>query len=353
MHIDFAKPDWALIQEDLAHSTLDANSRSFLKQTFDLWEDGVFQLHLSTSGSTGKPKQVTLDQDLLSWSIRSSLEGLQLNEKQNVLCCLPVHKTGGAMQIARAFRNKWAISIIDAAADPFSKIQVDHVYTTTSLTPFQLENVLNNDHSMEVLLGFDTVLIGGGLINASIRSRLRSIENRVRLVQTYGMTETAGHVALSNVNSDGLFTPLKEVKISVSEQGNAVVQILPLDLVFETNDLIEMSDTKFRIIGRSDFVINSGGLKLHPESLEERILKSNVWTPHPEFFIYGMPDTDLGQRPVLVIEGNRDVPFEELVKSCLKGAEVPRDVFYVPQFIYTESGKLDRIATSEYITRSL
>jgi O-succinylbenzoic acid--CoA ligase len=121
----------------------------------------------------------------------------------------------------------------------------------------------------------------------------------------------------------------------------------------QTNDLIELlEDGRFRWLGRVDFVINSGGIKIHPELLEHKTEKlifkhfGNV-----SYFFYGLEDLKLGQKLVLLIETNSQ-SLELLdglnsdFKNKLEWYEVPKKIYLIPRFEQTPSGKIDRIKTT-------
>lgn len=341
--IDFETEDWESVRSKVVKLPLDASDRQFLLDTLGHWQAGDFYLDLTTSGSTGKPKPVRLNRELLEWSNRASAARLGIQGKQHLLCCLPVQKAGGAMQLVRAYLNKWEITIIPPSANPFISIGEDHMVTVVSITPFQLGRILEQGHSTKVLSGFDIVLIGGGMMAHGDFERLNALPGSTRFIQTYGMTETAGHVALADIRDKGVFSPLEGALIKADPQGNARITIGGME--FSTTDRIEEVTGGFRVLGRSDFVINSGGLKIQPEELEKRILSATNTQEIPAFFFYGLPDPELGQRLVLIIEGDTNPSLESRVNELLSGVERPHNFIYMGEFAYTSNGKLDRRGT--------
>ena len=118
----------------------------------------------------------------------------------------------------------------------------------------------------------------------------------------------------------------------------------------QTNDVIELlSSTQFIWLGRKDFVINSGGYKFHPETIERKLEDQLSF----RFFISKEADEKLGERIILLVEHK----FEELIKEkiqsilsgCLSGYEIPKKIYFIPKFIETTSGKINRLATGEII----
>jgi O-succinylbenzoic acid--CoA ligase len=121
----------------------------------------------------------------------------------------------------------------------------------------------------------------------------------------------------------------------------------------QTNDVIELrSKNSFVWLGRADFVVNSGGIKLFPEQLEKKI---NAWMaaryPGVSYYFFGESDDRLGQRLVLYVEGeatqfNLEVLEEEL-KKLLGKFEVPKQIYLIPRFTYTATGKINRQQTAK------
>ena len=112
-----------------------------------------------------------------------------------------------------------------------------------------------------------------------------------------------------------------------------------------TNDVVEVvSKTEFNWKGRLDHVINSGGVKLHPEEIEQKLSH----TIHSRFFIAGVPDEILGEKCILVIEG-KNYQITKKYFSKLSRFEIPKEVFFIPKFIETGSGKIRRFKTLDLL----
>ena len=146
-----------------------------------------------------------MPRELLEFSALTTQEVLELSENDTLLCILPIHKTGGFMQLIRALNVPCALHLVQ----PTSKL--DELFgsvdpkknVTTSITPFQLENL----HELDLLENFKHVLIGGGPLREEQIQGLSQLKH-VTCWQTYGMTETASHVALQKIGSDPVFKPL-------------------------------------------------------------------------------------------------------------------------------------------------
>ena len=116
-----------------------------------------------------------------------------------------------------------------------------------------------------------------------------------------------------------------------------------------TNDTVKLKGKReFRWVGRADTVINSGGIKIHPEQLEKK-LEKNI---QPNFFIASVPDDLLENKVVLVIESEvftaeKLSELNAFFKNQLSLYEIPKQIFYLPAFIYSESNKILRKNTLE------
>ena len=114
------------------------------------------------------------------------------------------------------------------------------------------------------------------------------------------------------------------------------------DQVIQTTDQVELvSETSFRWIGRKDFVINTGGVKVHTEEIEQ-VLSSSFSAP---FFIAGLPDQPLGERVVVFVETEENISFADHIDLPKYGR--PKEVICIPRFFYTQSGKIDRFLTRQ------
>ena len=134
---------------------------------------------------------------------------------------------------------------------------------------------------------------------------------------------------------------MPHVNISQDERECLVIDApLVSDERLFTNDLVKIiNEHQFVLLGRIDNVVNSGGVKLIPEKIEEKL------SPfiNERFFVGGIPDAVLGEKLVLVIEGEKK-ELAETIFQTLDKYEKPKAVFFVPNFEVTESGKIKRKA---------
>jgi O-succinylbenzoic acid--CoA ligase len=178
--------------------------------------------------------------------------------------------------------------------------------------------------------------------------------------ETYGMTETVSHVALRLVNTSEkqpYFETLPGVAIRTDARGCLIVSADYLLQPVVTNDVVEIIDSgKFLWLGRWDSVINSGGVKVIPEKIEKALeVIFNEHRFHHRFFIAAWPDEKLGEKVVLVLEGvqfSSEILEQSLaaLKSAVSPYEFPKAVYSIPEFIMTDTQKIQRPQTLAAVT---
>ena len=120
----------------------------------------------------------------------------------------------------------------------------------------------------------------------------------------------------------------------------------------QTKDRVELrSKNSFAWLGRADFVVNSGGIKLFPEQLEQRIapLLDEIYAGRA-YFLFGEKDPRLGERLVLYVEGTGEekkrLALEAGLEQILGKYEVPKKIYFKAAFAYTPTGKINRHITA-------
>jgi O-succinylbenzoic acid--CoA ligase len=317
----------------------------FVEETISHWSLNGKVYTLKTSGSTGMPREVQLDRKLLVWSAEQTKERLKLGSEK-LFCCLPIRKTGGFMQLIRSLHFGWEIKFVNPHLNPFKDTDPDDA-TLISLTPSQLQNILAE--CPEKLSGFRNILVGGAHIYDDLLLEIEEYNTKhpsITFWETYGMTETASNIALKNLTlKEKYFTPNKGVEIN-SVQGHLSINILPFNLNFETTDLAVVSKGKFKVLGRIDDVINSGGVKIHPAVIEPKIkdiLKG--LRIDRKLYLASEKDRELGEKAVLVLEGApiTDSNFVlEILKRELPDYQAPKDIAFVDEIEETDTGKIIR-----------
>jgi len=172
-----------------------------------------------------------------------------------------------------------------------------------------------------------------------------------RVVSTYGMTETASHIAIRELSGEyrsDIYRCLQG--ISVETGLNDCLQIHDFELTepIHTKDIAEIISPKsFRILGRIDDVIISGGIKYWPEKIEKTLLSAI----HERFVISSLPDEKLGEKLVLVIEGkSTDIDFlNKKMTETLPSFDRPKAIYFLEKLPETPNGKLKRNEIKETI----
>lgn len=322
------------------------------KKVLSLARDWVSQkehFEFQTSGSTGAPRKVVFHRSQIKESARLTKDTFRLVEGYEGLLCLDPDFVAGKMMIIRALEIGMNLHCIPPIANPVETL--DAAIDFAALVPFQLESILNSTSS-DKINQIKTAILGGSPVSENLTRRIQS--TTTRFYETYGMTETLTHVAVRKLNPpQNEFHVLPGIRINTDE--NQCLSITAAHLsteVIQTNDLVEItSESTFRITGRLDNIINTGGVKISPESLEIRIapILENALPGH-HYFVAGLTDQSFGERVVLYVE-SKDLPPDvknQILGECkskLLKWEVPKEIIAVPEFSRTNSGKINRQAT--------
>ncbi|OYU80995.1 MAG: O-succinylbenzoic acid--CoA ligase [Flavobacterium sp. BFFFF1] len=292
------------------------------------WFDHNDFIEMNTSGSTGIPKVIRVEKQAMVNSALATGNFFDLAPGDKVLNCLPVKYVAGKMMLVRGFILGLDMDFVAPTAHPLRNN--DTQYAFSAMVPLQAQNSVAELHQIKKLI------VGGAKINASLEKDLKKLPGQA--FETYGMTETVSHIAAKKVG-DKNFTVLPNVSIA-SDDRNCLVITAP-DISQEpiiTNDIVELiSDKKFIWKGRIDNVVNSGGIKLIPESIEEKLYKKI----DRRFFVAGMPDSDLGEKLILAIEGEA-YTLPETIFDKLDKYEKPKEIIFIPHFKETGNGKIIR-----------
>ena len=315
------------------------------------WLDSKEYILAKTSGSTGEPKAINLSKKRMMNSAQLTGEYFKFEPGQTALLCLSTNYIAGKMMVVRAFLWRLNLILVVPNGHPMNNLRnkIDFV----AMVPLQVINCLKEGIDFRLI---SNLLIGGGAIDSHLEHELQELPSKC--FSSYGMTETVSHVAIKPLNGNeksNFYKGLGNVIFSIDERAclqiNAL-QILPDPIC--TNDIVNLIDEKcFVWLGRYDNVINSGGVKLFPEQIEEK-LKDFISYP---FFIAGVSDQVLGQKLVLVIE--KENQFSDYIsnlliktKGLLSKYEQARDVIFCRQFKRTVNGKLQREATMSLLKGS-
>lgn len=293
----------------------------------------------NTSGSTGSPKTITLSKTKMIASAKATGEYFNLPKGTKALHCLSANYIAGKMMMVRALYLGWHIDVVTPNKFPLK--QTKQSFDFAAMVPLQLQNSLKELHRVKKLI------VGGAAVSPSLQEQIQALPTEV--YATYAMTETITHVAIKKLNhrseqemQDDAYQALPQIHFSINDQNCLIINAPDVaESKVITNDVVHLiSTTQFNWLGRVDFVINSGGFKVHPEQVEQ-VLALVIDAP---FFVSSLPDEVLGQKVILVVEGKEAI-FPEIDYVRLHSYEVPKEVYFVDEMIYTTTGKIQREKT--------
>ncbi|WP_299986808.1 AMP-binding protein [uncultured Pontibacter sp.] len=321
------------------------------------WLNGVQEFPIHTSGSTGTPKLITLSRLQMEISARRTVKLLGLKAEEHMLVCLNTEYIAGMMMLVRGLLTDMQMTIVEPVGNPLTLAPADEVYHFASFVPMQLQTILQENHgATERLDKMKAILVGGAPVNFSLQRELQQLQ--VPVYHTYGMTETASHIALRLLNGPDAadyYETLEGVTIGQDNRGCLTITAdLTENETLVTNDIVEiLTPTRFRWIGRADNTINTGGVKVQTEVVEVAVSEALAELEQaPRFFVASQPDELLGEKVILVLEGKQLTDEEEQrvmdkMRSILRKFEMPKDIYYSPAFSETPTGKVSRLRTMQ------
>ncbi len=326
--------------------------------------DDDIALVMCTSGSTGTPKGAQLTAGNLVASADATHQ--LLGGPGQWLLAMPAHHIAGIQVLVRSLIagvEPYCLDLtsgFDVPAFARGALELaqtgDRVYT--SLSPMQLAKAMDSVQGIDALRVFDAVLVGGSAIHPQLLAAARRLQ--INPVTTYGSSETAGGCVY-----DG--HPLPGAQVAVADDGRISlggpmvargyrnVDSAPFTtdeqgtFWFSTSDAGELAGGVLTVTGRLDNIINSGGLKLHPERLERLLLE----VPGVDAAcIVGIPHARLGQMIVAAYTGwaSRADILEAL--DDLPRWQVPKELKRLPEMPLTGPGKVDREKVKEFFAPS-
>ncbi len=287
-----------------------------------------------TSGSTGTPKEIWLPKEQMINSARRTVDFFGINEDSVLYSCISPDFIGGKMMLARQRLTGCKLKWEKPSNRPLNEYQGKDI-TLLSVVPSQMIHILDNLQQMPEIRN---ILVGGSAIPATLRKRIA--ESGVNTYESYGMTETASHIALRKIETE--IQPFQTLGDIWVENCDGALKInIPKWQSLITNDIADiLSPHLFNISGRLDNIIISGGKKINPEQVEEKM--SEILT-FP-FFITSVPDDKWGQRLVMIAETN-PLEKENIMRQCerlLESYERPKEIIFKDRLIRTPNGKLIR-----------
>ena len=315
------------------------SSKKYTNQKFiDEWSDSSEEVAVHTSGSTGKPKILHVRKERMRASARMTCAYLQLKAGNTALLCLSTDYIAGKMMVVRADVAQLRLLQCEPSSHPLREIE--EAIDFAAMVPLQVIESLKIPEEAKRLRAIRKLIIGGGPIDSALAEVLKSFPHAV--YSTYGMTETLSHIAMRRLSGDqatDAYELLPGVTIHLSADQTLVIdapQVCPQRLI--THDRVDLlTDQRFKILGRLDNVVNSGGVKIQIEELEKRWQSSSK----SDFVFTSVPHPRYGEALVLLVTGTKPTPpsFDlfpayQRPKYCEKVSEIPR----------TPNGKIDRKA---------
>ena len=349
------------------------------------WNNDSDTVLVHTSGSTGKPKPMMVEKKRMLNSARITCDFLGLKPGDSALLCMSLDYIAGKMVVVRSIERHLHLISVSPSGHPLKDINlkdangkyVNGEITFAAMVPMQVYNTLQVPEERERLTHIRHLIIGGGAIDASLEKELRSLPGNIAIWSTYGMTETLSHIALRRINgaeASEWYQPFDSVKISQTDEGCLVIDApLVCAETLVTNDIVEIESyiynkvenheevgkhnkvekLRFRIKGRKDNVICSGGIKIQIEEVEA-LLKPHLEKP---FMIAKKKDEKFGEIAVLLTEDEDIKKVEATIRRLLSGKSddsnksseskshkywIPREYLHVEHLPLTETGKPKR-----------
>ena len=314
------------------------------------WNNDSDRVLVHTSGSTGKPKPMMVEKKRMLNSARITCDFLGLKPGDSALLCMSLDYIAGKMVVVRSIERHLHLISVSPSGHPLKNINEE--ITFAAMVPMQVYNTLQVPEERERLTHIRHLIIGGGAIDAALEQELRSLPGNIAIWSTYGMTETLSHIALRRINgaeASEWYQPFDSVKISQTDEGCLVIDApLVCAETLLTNDIVEIEPyiynkvekTRFRIKGRKDNVICSGGIKIQIEEVEE-FLKPHLEKP---FMLAKKKDEKFGEIAVLLSEDKGIKKVEATIRRLLSDHKywIPREFLHVDHLPLTETGKPKR-----------
>lgn len=344
------------------------------------WNNDDCYLQVHTSGSTGKPKNMLVEKTRMMNSARITCNFLNLKVGDTALLCMSADYIAGKMMIVRSIERGLCLVSEKPCGHPLSDealatatrlnfkrtsadslkatiteerayhldndgAQIDNddaqpLFCFAAMVPMQVYNSLQIPKERARLARIKHLIIGGGAIDDALAAELKTLPNAVW--STYGMTETLSHIALRRLNGPDAscwYTPFDSVRVQLNEEGCLVIDaplVTPHPIV--TNDIAEIETvphTRFKIKGRKDNVICSGGIKIQIEEVED-LLRPHLSCP---FFLAKKKDVKFGEIAVLVTEDEQVNEVKQICQQVLPHYFIPKEYIHVNHLPMTETGK--------------
>lgn len=304
----------------------------------DEWRNADEEIVAHTSGSTGAPKEIRLKKSFVAQSAWRTIHFFALNGKSRLHSCVAPDFIGGKMMGVRAELIGGNLTWELPSNRPLRYVRPDATIDLLAVVPSQMVDIVERVASLPEI---KAVIVGGSAINPTLRRKIA--ESGLNAYETYGMTETASHIALRKIEAEpGPFCALPGIWVGTDSRGCLAINFDSGER-FVTNDLATTyGQDKFMIDGRIDHVIITGGKKVNPLEVEMAIAPY-VDTP---FVVTSVADEKWGRKIVLKIEGikdeRRELRLVEGIETIAEKWKRPKEIVWLDELPRTKNGKIMR-----------
>lgn len=327
------------------HQNNSTKQNMTLEEFLAEWHSPSPTLLVHTSGSTGSPKPMLVEKRRMEASARITCDFLGLKRGDTALLCMPLDYIAGKMVVVRSLVCGLQLVNVKPSGHPLRDLRESPVFA--AMVPMQVYNSMQVESERRLLSGIQHLIIGGGAVSDELALQLRDFPNAVW--STYGMTETLSHIALRRLNGPQAscwYEPFESVDISTNADGCLVINApLVCADILTTNDIVEINPDgrRFRIHGRKDNVICSGGIKLQIEEIEAK-LQPYIHTP---FMITKRKDEKFGETVVMLTTTDETTNIEKICHEVLSKYEQPHVYITVKEIPMTATGKPARAEAAQ------
>lgn len=308
------------------------------------WNSDSKYVEVYTSGSTGTPKRMLVEKARMAESARMTCRFLSLLSSDTALLCMPLEYIAGKMVVVRCLVSGMRLTQVEPSGHPLKDI--DNVPSFVAMVPMQVYNTLQVEEEAKKLRAVKNLIIGGGAVDSSLERQLKDFPNAVW--STYGMTETLSHIAMRRINgldASDYYFPLPGVSLSVDKRGCLVVSAPRIckDVLY-TRDIVELDSSTgaFKVLGRMDNVICSGGIKIQTEDVENAVRSLT----DINFAISKQPDEKFGEIVVMAVEQSCGeealVALKDKIEEALPKYWHPKRYCLIEKIPMTQTGKIAR-----------
>ncbi|MDE6642792.1 MAG: AMP-binding protein [Muribaculaceae bacterium] len=312
-------------------------STQLANRFIEQWNDSNDHIIAHTSGSTGKPKEIKLLKSDMIESARATCRFFNIDKNSVLVSPLSADYIAGKMMIIRSIVSDATLAMTEPSNHPdlkrFDKIDL------LPVVPSQVDAILADPLNVNRI---NHLLVGGGKTDESLEKRIA--QSGIDAWASYGMTETCSHVAVRRLGDpDSCYHALPGITFSIDSDSCLAIHSDNFSWKsLQTNDIVELVDNQsFRWLGRRDNVINSGGIKIIPEVVEQKI-SHIIDVP---FYIVGRPDPKWSEAVILYLESEQTLDTKILadeISKTLSPYERPKEIVVVRQFERTSSNKIKR-----------